>query len=353
MLLSSRRNRGLKSGRNWGRLSAASVVAIVIVLNLFAQKYPIKFDFSEGNRYSISETTLALLSDLPRDITVYALFDDSKADRDYLEVCELLEVYKKSSKGRVSIEYRDPDLDTRIVSALDPDGSLDLRKNSFYVTDGARGKKLVYGDLFELQYDGKTSAWFVTGSAAERAITGAISELSKPEATARALYGYTILSAEETPELPEPGESFSELTLAVEATDIVPLEFFGLYFPTASEFDPPEGASVLVPSLGGKALAAAWERDGARHVLIGSADFMSDDVKREYPAHYVTNEYFRSAALEWVNAGNITAPVRDYRTGELQIPVYKANFVGFLTIAVLPFVIFGRGFIVWRGRRYL
>jgi hypothetical protein len=82
---------------------------------------------------------------------------------------------------------------------------------------------------------------------------------------------------------------------------------------------------------------------------------LSEGVRTNAPALYVANQYFRDAALEWVGAGDspVGIEVRDYMAGELQIPRYKADYIGFLTVIVLPLAIFLRGLVVWRKRRFL
>ncbi|MDR1868361.1 MAG: Gldg family protein [Treponema sp.] len=346
-----------KSGKNaYAALSIASILAIIVLVNLIAGLYPVKADLSAGRRYSVGGATKELLTELDRNITIYGLFDDGKGDADYIEVRELLEKYEKLSNKRVKVEYIDPDRDLNVIARLDPDNEYGLRKNDFFVTDNKNGIKLGYQNLFLMEYDVKTSAWFKTGSGAEKAFSGAIQTLAgSGGASAHTGDGYTLLSYGGETVLPQFGKTYSNLTLEVEESEIIPLEFYGFYLPAAKEFDAPPGSVVLAQSPGGKALAAAWETDGARYVLIGSGDFLSDAVKINHPANYPTNQYFQDSALEWVGAAatSVAVEVKDYRAGELQIPRYKANYIGFLTIIVAPFAIFLRGLIVWRRRRYL
>jgi ABC-2 type transport system permease protein len=346
-----------RSGKLCAAVSIVSVLTIVSLVNLIAGLYPVKADLSEGRRYSVGETTKKLLVGLDRDITVYGLFDDGKGDADYIEVRELLENYEKYADGRVKAEYIDPDLDTQIVARLDPDDLYGLRKNDFFVTDGETGKKLSYQDLFQMEYDQKTSAWFKTGSGAERSFSEAIRALTEP-GKQNSIYtgdGYTLFSSGGEPVLPKFGEAYEDLILEAPESEVIPLESYGLFFPTARAFDAPGGSAVLVSSPEGEALAAAWERDGFRNVLVGSADFLSETVEAEYPSHFAVNRYFRDSALKWVNAAPVDEEIaiKDYGAGELQIPRYKADYIGFLTVIVLPAAVFLRGFLMWRKRRFL
>jgi ABC-2 type transport system permease protein len=357
-LIGAGRQKTGRSGKIYAAVSIVSVLVIVSLVNLIAGLYPLKVDLSEGRRYSVSETTKELLSGLDRDITVYGLFDDGKGDADYIEVRELLENYEKHAGGRVKAEYIDPDFDTQVIARLDPDDTYGLRKNDFFVTDGETGKKLGYQDLFRMEYDQKTSAWFRTGSGAERSFSEAIRALADPEnqSNIHSGDGYTLFISGGEPVLPRFGESRTELILEAPESEVIPLESYGLYFPTARTFDAPAGSVILVSSPEGETLAAAWEENGDRYVLVGSADFLNKNVETEYTAHFAVNRYFRDSALEWVNAADSSTDeieIRDYGAGELQIPRYKADYIGFLTVVALPFAIFLRGFVVWRKRRFL
>ena len=359
-LIGAGRQGGNPIGKVYAAISIVSVIAIILLVNLIADLFPLKADLSAGKRYTVGAFTKELLAGLDREITIYGLFDDGKADADYIEVKELLENYAKYAGGKVSIVYADPDRDTRIIPRLDRDGAIGLRKNDFYVTDGTKGRKIGYQDLFLMEYDRRTQVWFKTGSGAEKAFSGVIGALTAAnQGKTYTGEGYTLLSSGGEIEAPEFSKTYAELLLEVPESPVIPLDFYGLYFPTAREFDPPDGGEVLVPSPGGKALAAAWESGGLRYALIGSSDFLDDRVKAERPANFVTNKYFADSALEWVNAGADESAiagglaVKGYGAGELQIPRYKADYIGFLTVIVVPLAIFLRGFVVWKKRRFL
>ena len=460
-------------------ISIISILAIVLLLNLIAQLFPIKLDFSEGKRYSIGEDTKAVLGGLERDVTIYGLFDDGKADRDYLEIRELLENYAVQSEGRIRVEFIDPDRDTGIIARLDPEGLAGLRKNDFYITDGTRGKKLGYQDLFKMEYDQKTSTWFNTGSSAELSFTSAIQDvgatqkdviyLVSDEPDAYGAFTKELQKAGKTIKTLSPDDinipadaavllffapqedltedfenrlseyldaggsagvffnavtdnkkfplwdklladfsleleynslfySYSErhlpddngaLLLDVPESDVVPLEFYGLLLPDAQGIRVLEDGQASVTVLaktgdstvdasrsviskfarlplakpessaadtsGTRDVVAVSERGGAKLLLSGSASFLSDATKDTHAPYFVTGLYFATSVLDWLEKSDegSTIETRIYDRGELQIPLYKANYIAFLTVILLPLAIFGRGFIVWRRRRYL
>jgi ABC-2 type transport system permease protein len=355
-LVGAGRQGGDPLGKVYSAVSITSVLAIILLLNLIAGLFPVKADLSAGKRYTAGAFTRELLTRLDCNITIYGLFDDGKTDADYLEVKELLENYTKYSNSKVKIVYADPDRDIRIIPRLDRDGADGLRKNDFYVTDGTKGKRIRYQDLFLMEYDRRTQTWFNTGSSAEKAFSEGIRSLiAADQGKIYTGEGYTLLSSGGEIEAPEFSAVYSELLLGVPESAVIPLDFYGLYFPMARSFDAPEGGEILVLSPDGKALAAAWESEGLRYALVGSSDFLDDRVKAERPANFVTNKYFVDSALEWVKAGadDSGIAVKNYGAGELQIPRYKADYIGFLTVAVVPLAIFLRGFVVWKNRRFL
>ena len=156
-------------------LETVLALLLVLLINVNVNIIPIEFDLSEGNFYSIGQETKDLLAALDDSVTVYALFDDGKADSEYKMLESLLRRYVLASDGKLKVEYIDPDKNPNILSELDPNGNRNLAKNNFYITNGEKGVKIAYADLFEVKYDQRTSAWYNTGFKAEQAFTGAIS----------------------------------------------------------------------------------------------------------------------------------------------------------------------------------
>ncbi len=165
-------SRNFKYGTN-SILLIAGVLAILVFINLFAEKFTFKFDLTQNKVYSIGNTTEAILDKLDKDIVIYGLFDDGKIDSDYKEVKDLLESYTGNSR-HIKVKYIDPDIDASIIKKLDPDGSKALKKNDFIVACGSKSKKLSYENLFKLEIDQQTFARYKTGSTAEQGFTGAI-----------------------------------------------------------------------------------------------------------------------------------------------------------------------------------
>ncbi|MDP4179235.1 MAG: Gldg family protein, partial [Bacillota bacterium] len=152
----------------------SSVIAIALLVNLIAEQNPIKIDLSANKLYSIGDTTKKIIGNLNKNVVIYGLIDDGKIDTDYNMVNELLNKYVINSKAHIKIKYVDSDKDTQIINQLDPNGTLQLKKNDFVITSGNKYKKLSYEDLFQVKMDNQSLSQYTTGSLAEQSFTGAI-----------------------------------------------------------------------------------------------------------------------------------------------------------------------------------
>jgi ABC-2 type transport system permease protein len=426
VVLIARKHRG-GEGQAYAFVNAVSVAAIAVVIVLFAEMFPVQLDLSTGKRYSIGDTTTEALSDLDTSIEIIGLFDDGKADADYIEIRELLKRYSNAADGHISVSYIDPDRDTKILERLDASKTLGLRKNDFYVASDTASRRIQYKDLFEMEYDNKTSTWFNTGSTAESAFTTAIKAVASPEASdvyfvtdhaeaytelraALEKEGNTIrlANADEIPDAAAalvfiaPGQDLTEaqqteleaflysgggllvlfdapgsypnwngllsqyslqltgmytagaISLDVPESEIIPLDFSDLNLSGAAAIGVREGAAALIEH-NGSVYAAASELKNAKVLVTGNAAFVSDSEQANSAANFAMGSYFVSASLDWLTAEPeaLPAEVKSFDTGELQISDYKADYIAFLTIAVLPLAIFLRGFAIWKRRRFL
>ncbi|OPY58388.1 MAG: ABC-type uncharacterized transport system [Pelotomaculum sp. PtaU1.Bin035] len=166
-------SRSLRYGSN-SILLVAAVIAIALLVNLLAERYPVKFDLTADKLYSIGDITKDIIGNLDQHVVIYGLFDDGKINSDYQGVRDLLDKYESYSKSNITAKYVDPDKDTKIIKQLDPDGLMELKKNDFVVTCGGKNQKLSYEELFQMKLDQNSFSQYITGSLAEQAFTGAI-----------------------------------------------------------------------------------------------------------------------------------------------------------------------------------
>ncbi len=86
-------------------------IGIILVVNILASRFFFRLDFTEDNRYTLSDATLDILSSLESPVTVTAYFSKDlpaaieKARNDFKE---LLVEYNQRSNGMVLYEFIDP-----------------------------------------------------------------------------------------------------------------------------------------------------------------------------------------------------------------------------------------------------
>lgn len=169
-------SRSLKYGTN-SLLMIIAVIAVAVLVNVIVDIPDIKWDLTANKLYSLDQASKNLLEKLDRDVTIYALFDETKAaGTDYEEVTELLNLYEKYD--RVKVIYVDPVRNPGIINKLDPQDVMGIENYDLVVISSVNGqekkKRLEYYDLFQTQFDTNTFNEYKIGSNAEQGITGAI-----------------------------------------------------------------------------------------------------------------------------------------------------------------------------------
>jgi len=111
---------GRRAGRH-GTSSLVSTLAGVVILGLlgfFAQRHPVRFDWSESRVNTLTSQSLGLLDDLPGEATITAFFHEQEAPA----ASDLLARYAHAS-DRVRLEFLDPNQVPGLVEdlKLDPE----------------------------------------------------------------------------------------------------------------------------------------------------------------------------------------------------------------------------------------
>jgi ABC-type uncharacterized transport system involved in gliding motility auxiliary subunit len=86
--------------------AVALVLAILVVVNLLAGRYPGRLDLTQGKSQSLTAVTLALLKDVDKPLTLTAFFPEGQGDRQRAR--EVLENYTYANP-KVSFTFVDPD----------------------------------------------------------------------------------------------------------------------------------------------------------------------------------------------------------------------------------------------------
>jgi len=80
------------------------VIALIVLVNWFANNHDQRWDMTPNKKYSLSEQTRKILKELNRDVTIYA-FD---RERSFGERRDVLGMYASAS-NRLKVKYVDPD----------------------------------------------------------------------------------------------------------------------------------------------------------------------------------------------------------------------------------------------------
>lgn len=198
---------------SYSTAAAVFVIAIAIVLNIFASKLPadkMQIDITSNRLYSLSEQTESVVSALDEDITIYWIVQQGGEDSG---VSTLLDRYKSLS-SKISVIKKDPDIYPTFVQKYVSDG---VYNNSLIVESAERYSYIAYYDIYEYDY----SNYYTTGSysvnfAGEGCLTSAIDYVTNenlPVVYTLSGHGETALSDSFSGMIEKQNISLSELSL--------------------------------------------------------------------------------------------------------------------------------------------
>lgn len=171
------RTRSFRVG-GYSVLSAVLVIAIAVVINIFAGALPAnltQFDITSNQLFSISEQTEKLVTGLEQDVTVYWVVRSGSED----STLELLLGQYESMSDHIRVVKKDPDVSPGLLAEYELDSVYD---NSLVVESDLRHRYVAYDSIYVYDY----SNYYTTGSydvefAGESALTSAISYVSSEE----------------------------------------------------------------------------------------------------------------------------------------------------------------------------
>lgn len=147
--------RGIKYGSN-SITFAATIIGIIIIINLFIHSFNIQWDLTRSKLYSLSNESKTLLKDI--DEKVELLFFANPADSISLDIKQLYESISKVNKN-ISLDIIDPMKNPSLVNEYQINSEY-----TFVVSSNKRTKQIPYYDLIRVNYnteehyfDGETS----------------------------------------------------------------------------------------------------------------------------------------------------------------------------------------------------
>lgn len=162
-------NRLALRGGTYSIIITAVVLAILVVVNIFASNLPAtvtKPDISASKLYSVTGNTKVVVNNLREDVTIYWIV---QADKEDTIIQRLLEKYDSLS-DHLSVVKRNPDVYPTFAQQY-TDG--EVQNNSLVVVCGERSRYIDYSDIYVQDMD-VYSYSYTTSFDGEGAITSAI-----------------------------------------------------------------------------------------------------------------------------------------------------------------------------------
>jgi gliding-associated putative ABC transporter substrate-binding component GldG len=156
------------------------VAGILILLNVLADRYFVRLDFTEDKRYTLSQATHEILSSLKDPVTVTAYFsedlppDIAKTRKDFKE---LLVEYAASSKGKVVYEFINPNKDEKAEQKANQEGVSPVMVN-VRDKDQMKQQKAYLGAVVQLGERREVIPFMQPGAAMEYALSSSIKKLT-------------------------------------------------------------------------------------------------------------------------------------------------------------------------------
>jgi len=184
------------------------LTGIVILVNLISDNLFVRLDFTEDQRYTLSQSTLDILRDLQDPVTVTAYFSEDlqpQFDRMRQDFKNLLEEYATRSDNKVVFSFINPNESDQLESEAQQNGIQPLvissrEKNQAVQKRAYMGAVINYGEGVEV------IPFLEPGAQMEYALTMAIKKMTIPEKPP-----VGIISGHGEPGMEELSEILSEL----------------------------------------------------------------------------------------------------------------------------------------------
>ncbi len=192
------KNQNAFRGGSYSLIISAVVLAILVVVNLFASALPstlTKYDISSSKLYSITSNTKVVVNALEQDVTIYWVVQSGEED-DVIE--NLLSKYDSLS-DHIEVVKKNPDVYPTFTAQYTDE---DVQNNSLIVECGDKNRYISINDIYIGEVNMYTGRYDVTSFDGEGAITSAIDYVVSEE-----LPQLYLLEGHGEAELPE---TFSE-----------------------------------------------------------------------------------------------------------------------------------------------
>jgi gliding-associated putative ABC transporter substrate-binding component GldG len=161
-------------------LTVLLIIAILIILNIIANQFYFRIDFSEGKQYTLSRATKDILKNLEEPVTVRAYYSEDlppqllQSRRDFED---MLVEYGKISNGQVLYEFINPSVDEQTESEAMQAGIQPVVIN-VREKDQMKQQKAYLGAVLNIGNTSEIIPLIEPGATMEYALSTAIKKLS-------------------------------------------------------------------------------------------------------------------------------------------------------------------------------
>lgn len=173
----SKQNRQATKGGSYSLAITAVVLAILVVVNIFASALPsslTKYDISSSKLYSITSNTKVVVNALDQDVTIYWIVQSGEED-DVIE--NLLSKYESLS-DHIAVVKKNPDVYPTFAEQYTDET---VQNNSLIVECGDKSRFIGLDDIYIGEVNMYTGTYNATDFDGEGAITSAIDYVTSEE----------------------------------------------------------------------------------------------------------------------------------------------------------------------------
>jgi hypothetical protein len=168
-------------------LQIAIVALIVLMINYVAFNRFARWDFSRGNKYTLSEQTKKFLGGLKKEIKIFVFFSPTSQNAGaelYNDVQNLLREYELAAKKKIQVENIDPYRDLTRARELQVKYNFGARENLIILESGDKKKLLGVAEMAEYEPSGMFGeAPRIKSFRGEQVLTSALLQLTEDKET--------------------------------------------------------------------------------------------------------------------------------------------------------------------------
>ncbi len=250
------------------------VAGILVVLNILANRFFFRIDFTEDRRYTLSSATKDLLGELEQPVTITAYFSEGlppNIDKTRIDFKDMLSEYGSRSKGNIVYEFIHPNKDPMVEQEAVESGISPVVIN-VREKDQSVQKKAYLGAI--LKYGEKTEIipFMQPGAAMEYTLSSAIKKLVVEE---KKLVGFIQGHGEATLSMMPQAMQALEILNAAESVNLTDSTYLARYetlvLMAPSDSIPQEHFKMLDEYLaqGGNLIVSINRVDGNLQQLMG------------------------------------------------------------------------------------